>query len=89
MLYIMHRTQLYLDDDLYTTLKARAKKDGTTISELVRTAARSNYINETEKRQAAAQTFFGIRADRPEFNDVDAYIRDLRRGDRRPVMLSE
>jgi len=89
MLYIMHRTQLYLDDDLWITLKARAKKEGTTISELVRTAARSTYINETEKRQSAAEAFFGIRAERPEFDDIDAYIRDLRRGDRRRAMLSE
>ena len=89
MLYIMHRTQLYLDDDLYTMLKARAEREKTSISELMRSAARSQYMNETEKRQAAAEAFFGLWADRPEFDDVDAYIRDLRRGDRRSAMLSE
>jgi hypothetical protein len=89
MLYIMHRTQLYLDEDLWTTLQIRAKKDGTTISELVRQAARERYSDDVEGRRAAVDSFIGIREDRPELEDVDAYIRTLRKGDRRRKMLAE
>lgn len=89
MLYIMHRTQLYLDEDLWTTLQIRAKKDGTTISELVRQAARERYSDDVEGRRAAVDAFIGIRDDRPELEDVDAYLRTLRKGDRRREMLAE
>ena len=89
MLYIMHRTQLYLEEDLWTTLQDRAHREGTTISELVRRATRDRYMNHIDERRAAMEGFIGIRADRSEFDDVDAYIRDLRRGDRRRKMLAE
>lgn len=82
MIYIMHRTQLYLDDNLWTTLKARAQRDGTTISELVRVAARERYMDHLERRRAAMEAFVGIRSDRPEFEDVDGYIRNLRKDTR-------
>lgn len=78
----MHRTQLYLDDDLWAALQARALCEGTSISELVRTAARDRYMNKLESRRAAMKAFVGIRKDRPEFDDIDAYVRDLRTGDR-------
>jgi hypothetical protein len=89
MLYIMHRTQLYIDEPLWTALEARAKRDGTSISELIRAAARKCYVDSPNERLAALEGFIGIRADRPEFDDVDGYIRDLRRGDRRRKMLEE
>jgi len=85
----MHRTQLYLDDDLWAALQARAQQDGTSVSELVRRAARDRYMSRPDERRAAVEAFIGIRADRPEFEDVDAYIRDLRRGNRRREMLAE
>jgi hypothetical protein len=84
----MHRTQLYLDDDLWATLQARAHQEGISISELVRVATRDRYMNAEDERRAAVEGFFGIRADRPEFEDVDGYIRNLRRGDRRRKMLA-
>ena len=43
MLYIMRRTQLYLDDDLWSALHAHAQREHTTISQLVRDAARDRY----------------------------------------------
>lgn len=63
-------------------LKSRAQRDGTTISALMRTAARDRYMDHPEKRRAAMEAFVGIRADRPELDDVDAYIRDLRKDTR-------
>jgi hypothetical protein len=85
----MHRTQLYLDDDLWTTLQTRARLEGTSISELVRTAARDRYMDKLERRKAAMKAFIGIRKGRPEFDDVEAYIRNLRTDDRMERLKEE
>jgi len=82
ILYIVRRTQLYLDDQLWSALHARARSTGTTISELVRTAARECYLGDMEDRRAAMQALVGIRKDRREFSDPEAYVRHLRRGGR-------
>jgi hypothetical protein len=81
-MYIVRRTQLYLDDDLWEVLHARARGEGTTISELVRQAARERYLGKLEERKRAMQAIVGIRKNRPEFQDSDAYIRALRRDNR-------
>jgi Arc/MetJ family transcription regulator len=82
ILYIVKRTQLYLDDDLLAALHARARLIGTTISSLVREAVRERYAGKLEARKAAMQAFVGLRKDRPEFADSAAYLRGLRRGNR-------
>ncbi len=82
MLYIMHRTQLYLDEALWTTLQARAKKDGTTISELVRIAARERYLDNFDERKAAMLAVVGLWKDRTDMPDTDTYIRNIRNEDR-------
>jgi len=78
----VRRTQLYLDDDLWNTLHARARSAGTTISELVREAVRERYLGKLEERRAAMREFIGVRKDRVEFADAEAYVRGLRRGSR-------
>jgi len=78
----MRRTQLYLDDDLWNALRTRARKEGTTVSDLVRQAARERYLGKLEERREAMQALVGIRKDRPEFSDPVQYIRRLRRGRR-------
>ena len=78
----MHRTQLYLDDDLWNALRARARKQGTTISNLVRQAAREHYLGDLERRKRAMQAFIGIRKDRSDLSDSVEYVRRLRRGSR-------
>jgi len=78
----MRRTQLYLDDDLWQALHARAHGEGTTISELVRRAARESYLSDLEERKKAMQGLVGIWKDRPEFRGSTAYVRRLRRGTR-------
>ncbi|MGC2111245.1 MAG: CopG family transcriptional regulator [Candidatus Korobacteraceae bacterium] len=78
----MKRTQLYLDEDLWQALHARARGEGTTISELVRRAARDLYLGDLEERRAAMQALVGIRKDRPEFRNPAKYVRALRRGGR-------
>lgn len=78
----MKRTQLYLDDELWHALHARARSQGTTISDLVRQAARERYLSNLDERREAMQAFVGIRRERTEFSDPVDYVRRLRRGSR-------
>lgn len=78
----MKRTQLYLDDDLWHALHTRARSQGTTISDLVRQAARERYLSTLDERRTAMQAFIGIRKGRSELSDAVKYVRKLRRGSR-------
>jgi len=78
----MRRTQLYLDDDLWNVLRARAREEGTTVSDLVRQAARERYLGKLEERRQAMQALVGIRKDRSELSDSVEYVRRLRHGRR-------
>ena len=77
----MRRTQLYLDDDLWSTLHAKAHREGTTISDLMRQAARQCYLGSLSQRSAAMEAFIGIRKGREQLDSTD-YVRGLRRGSR-------
>ena len=78
----MRRTQLYLDDDLWNTLHINARKLGTTISALVREAARDRYLGKLDERRKAMLAFVGLRKDRTDLPDSTEYIRSLRRDTR-------
>ncbi len=78
----MRRTQLYLDDDLWQALHVRARSEGSSISELVRQAARERYLGNLDQRRAAMQALVGIRRNRVEMRDTAEYVRSLRRGSR-------
>jgi hypothetical protein len=85
MLYIVRRTQLYLDEDLWQALHARARKEKTTISHLVRTAARERYARpkySAEQRRADMMAAVGIWKDRTDLPDAETYVRNLRSGAR-------
>lgn len=75
----MRRMQLYLDDQLWKALHERARSTGTTISELVRTAARERHLGNVQERRAAMQALVGLRKDRHDFNDSEKDVRRLRR----------
>lgn len=80
----MHRTQLYLDDDLWNALRNRARNQGTTISDLVRKAARERYLGNLDERREAMLAFVGIRKGRRDLPDsTEEYVRSLRRDTRR------
>ena len=81
-IYIVRRTQLYLDDHLWGALHARARSEKTTISELVRQAVRERYLGSGQQRAAAMQGFVGIRKSRSEARDASEEVRQLRRGSR-------
>ena len=85
----MHRTQLYLDDDLWTTLQVRARRDGTSISELVRIAARDRYMNSREQRIADMESVVGLWKDRNDLPDTEIYVRNLRTDDRMDRLKAE
>jgi hypothetical protein len=76
------RTQLYLDDDLWNALHVRARQSRTTVSELVRQAARERYLGSVDARAKAMQAVVGIWKDRKDMAGTEAYVRGLRRGTR-------
>ncbi|HEX4772681.1 MAG TPA: CopG family transcriptional regulator [Bryobacteraceae bacterium] len=78
----MRRTQLYLDDHLWNALHSLARSRKTSISELVREAARERYLGDQDQRRNAMQAFVGIRKDRSKSFDAAEYVRSLRRGNR-------
>ncbi len=79
----MRRTQLYLDDDLWKALHARARSQGTSISHLVRQAARERYLGNLEERRKAMEALVGIWKDRTDLPDsTEEYVRRLRRDTR-------
>lgn len=82
IIYIVRRTQLFLDDQLWAALHARARSEKTTISELVRQAARERYLGRHDVRMAAMQGFVGIRRSRTRAEDSTEEVRELRRGSR-------
>jgi hypothetical protein len=82
MLYIMRRTQLYLDEDLWNALHFHARLNGQTVSELVRSAARDKYMGNPEERRAAMEGIVGLWQNRKDIENTDAYIRNMRKGAR-------
>ena len=84
ILYIVRRTQLYLEDDLWAALHARALLEGATVSELVRTAVRERYMGSHAERRAAMLDIVGLWRDRTgaAVEDAELFIRNLRDDDR-------
>ena len=80
IVYIMKRTQLYLDDDVWETLRIRSRQSGASVSELVRQAVRDKYVSGTENRAQAMQSLVGIWKGRTDLGDTQTYVRKLRKG---------
>ena len=79
-MYTMRRTQLYIDNELWGTLRIHAQQTGTSVSALVRQAAREKYG--IADRHLAMQAFAGIWKNRTELPGTKAYVRALRKGSR-------
>jgi negative regulator of replication initiation len=73
----MHRTQIYLQDELYESLKARARTVGVSLSELIRRTLEKDIQNDPV---ANAQAFFDQLKPLSSFADVDSqdYVKALR-----------
>jgi hypothetical protein len=74
----MRRTQLYLDDDLWAPLHLLAREQGTSVSELVRQAAREKYPAAREARREAMLAVMGLWSDRKDLAESISHDR-LRR----------
>ena len=85
----MRRTQLYLEDDLWAALHAKALLEGATVSELVRVAVRERYMGNQEERRAAMLGMVGLWKDRAGVEDAEAFIRNLRDDDRQKRLQAE
>lgn len=81
----MRRTQLYLEDDLWAALHAKARLEGATISQLVRVAVRERYMGNLEERRAAMLGIVGLWKDHAGFEDAqsaESFVRELREDNR-------
>jgi hypothetical protein len=78
----MRRTQLYLDEDLWAALHAKALLEGASVSELVRVAVRDRYMGNREERRSAMLGIVGLWKDRADMEDTESMIRKLRDDDR-------
>lgn len=85
MLYIVRRTQLYLNEDLWQALHAEALVKRSTISELVRQSVREHFGRTL--RAAAMEAVVGMKSN--DNFDADTYIRDLRTGTSRQSRLND
>jgi len=80
----MVRTQLFLDEELHARLKALARKQGRTVSELARETLRRALDRSPQEEEARTlKGIFGLWRDRKDIGSTDAYVRKLRRGTRR------
>ena len=73
----MHRTQIYLRDEVYERLRSRSQAEGLSISELIRRAVDKELNAEPA---ADAEAFFDRLQPLQSFADVDpqSYVRALR-----------
>lgn len=91
-MYIHHmvRTQLYLDERIHARLRDLARKQGRSISELVREALVRTYGTAGRNELLASlHAIAGLWKDRDDIGDTDAYVRRLRRDTRRMQRLGK
>ena len=75
---------MYLDEDLHARLKELARKQGRTVSDLVRDALTRVYAPDgVDDRRSTLRAIEGIWRDREDIEDTAAYVRRLRRDTRR------
>ncbi|MDX1387729.1 MAG: CopG family transcriptional regulator [Acidobacteriota bacterium] len=80
----MVRTQLYLDEQIHARLRDLARKQGRTLSELVREALERAYgTGGTDERLRTLRGVEGLWRGRRDIGKADAYVRRLRSDTRR------
>lgn len=74
------RTQLYLDEAIHRRLQTLARRQGRTVSDLVRDALLQAYGRpHADEREATLRAIEGLWRDREDLGDTAAYVRRLRR----------
>lgn len=80
----MKRTQLYLEEDIFATLKRIGKERSATISELVREAIRRTYGQERPgDAEFILKETAGLWKNRKDLGSTEAYVRAARKDSRR------
>lgn len=76
----MHRTQVYLQDEIYFQLQTKAKQTGLSISELIRQAVE----RDLKYQPNAAQRFFATHLPLQSFHEENSseYVKHLRENSR-------
>ena len=75
----MVRTQLYLDEATHARLRELARRQGRTVSDLVRHAvARAYGVADPARRLRTPRAIEGLWRDRRDIGKADAYVRRLR-----------
>ena len=85
MMYIHHmtRTQLYLDDAIHARLTALARRQGRSLSDLVREALAKAYgADREDERKSSLKAIEGLWKNRSDLPATGAYVRRLRRDTR-------
>jgi predicted transcriptional regulator len=76
----MIRTQLYLDEAVHRRLQTLARRQGRTVSDLVRDALLRAYgPPHADERAVTLRAIEGLWRDRDDLRDSAAYVRRLRR----------
>ena len=79
----MKRTEIYLDDALHARLTALARRQGRSLSELVREALAKAYEADREdERKSSLKAIEGLWKHRRDLPATGAYVRRLRRDTR-------
>jgi hypothetical protein len=88
-MYIHHvvRTQLYLDEAIHRRLRGLARRQGRTVSDLVREALVRTYGRpDADEQERTLRAIEGLWRDRTDLGSTAAYVRRLRRDTRRPSL---
>jgi plasmid stability protein len=74
----MHRTQIYLSDELHNQLKARSRTNGTSVSELIRQAIEKDL--QQKSVPSNVRQFFDRMTPLESFADIEPeeYVQSLR-----------
>jgi len=84
----MVRTQLYLDEATHRRLRDLARRQGRTVSDLVREAVTRTYgTADVEELKRTLKGIAGLWRDRDDLPDTEEYVRQLRRSTRRLAHL--
>ncbi len=80
----MKRTQLYIEDDVFKTLRRVSKEKAVSISELVRAAVRKTYaLEKPDDADIILKEAAGIWKDRKDIPSADQYVRQMRKDTRK------
>jgi hypothetical protein len=80
----MIRTQMYLDEAIHRRLRDLARKQGRSVSDLVRAALLRAYgTHGADERLVTLRAIEGLWRDRSDIDDSSEYVRRLRRDTRR------